>query len=121
MQDEKILIHFDTNKTVIYALSTKLTLLKTCDVFFNETYVNDELFRKVDRIINNLKDNGYEINNKNTRLFATGVFESFSLEEKQQLIIRIYTTFGLYLNVLEKSLEDFYLKKKETNEGRLSL
>ena len=87
MQDEKILIHFDTNKTVIYALSTKLTLLKTCDIFFNETYVNDELFRKVDRIINNLKDDGYEINNKNTRLFATGVFESFSLEEKQQLII----------------------------------
>lgn len=115
MQDEKILIHFDTNKTVIYALSTKLTLLKTCDVFFNETYVNDELFRKVDRIINNLKDNGYEINNKNTRLFATGVFESFSLEEKQQLIIRIYTTFGLYLNVLEKSLEDFYLKNSVNN------
>lgn len=51
----------------------------------------------------------------NTRLFATGVFESFSPEEKQQLIIHIYTNFGLYINVLEKDLEEFYLKNSANN------
>ena len=115
MKDEKLFIHFDTNKTLIYTLSDKLKLLETCNIFFNETYVNDELFRKIDRLINKLKDKGYDINNKNTRLFATGVFESFSREEKQQLIIRIYTSFGLYINILEKDLEEFYLNNSTNN------
>ncbi len=115
MMDKKLIIHFDTNKTCIYTLSDKLELLEICNIFFNETYVNDELFRKIDRIIDGLKDKGYTINNKTTRLFATGVFESFSVEEKQQLIIRIYTSFGLYINILEKGLEEFYLKNSLNN------
>ena len=115
MRNERIFIHFDTNKTIIYTLSDELQLLETCNIFFNETYNNDELFRKIDKIINSLKDKGYEINNINTRLFATGVFGSFSPEEKQQLIIHIYTNFGLYINVLEKDLEEFYLKNSTNN------
>ena len=55
MKNDKIFIHFDTNKTLIYTLSDEVELLETCNVFFNETYINDELFRKIDKIINGLK------------------------------------------------------------------
>lgn len=115
MNNEKIFIHFDTNKTHIYTFSNKLKLLETYNIFFNETYVNDELFHKIDYIINDLKNKGYEINNKTTRIFATGVFESFSKEEKQQLIIHVYTKFELYINTLEESLEKFYLENSKNN------
>lgn len=115
MNKEKIFVLFDTNKTNVYTFSNELKLLETHNVFFNETYVNDELFHKVDYIINELKSNGYEINNETTRIFATGRFKSFSKEEKQQLIIHFYTKFGLYINVLDDSLEKFYLENSKNN------
>jgi len=116
MKDEKIIIHFNTNKTLIYTLSNKLKLLETYDIFFNETHINDELYRKIEKIINNLKSKGYEINNKNTRLFSTGIFQEISKEEKEQLIVHVYTRFGLYMNIIEKDLENFYLGNSENND-----
>ena len=110
MSNKKIFIHFDTNNTYIYTYTTKLKLLKSHNIFFNETYIHDELFNKMEYIINDLINEGYEINNKTTRLFATGVFKSFSREEKQQLILRIYTKFGLYINILDSDLENFYIE-----------
>ena len=115
MSSKKIFIHFDTNKTIIYENSNKLELIETYNIFFNETYVNDELFHKINYIINDLKNKGYEIDNKTTRIFATGVFESFSKEEKQQLIIYIYTKFELYINILEEDLKKFYLENSKNN------
>ena len=45
---EKILIHFDTNDVNIYKLvNGKVTLLEHKQVFFNETLVNEELFKKL--------------------------------------------------------------------------
>lgn len=115
MTNEKIFIHFDTNITYAYILSDELKLLETYKIFFNETYVNDELNHKIDYIINDIIEKGYEVNNKTTRLFATGIFQEFSYEEKQQLIIRTYTKFGLYMNVLKEDLEQFYLGNSTNN------
>jgi len=115
MNNEKIFIHFDTNITHVYTLSDELKHIETYNIFFNETYINDELYKKLDFIINDIKDKGFEVNNKTTRLFATGIFEELSPEEKQQLIIHSYTRFGLYMNVLEKDLKEFYLSNSENN------
>lgn len=115
MESQKILIHFDTNITHVYTLSSGLQLLEKYNIFFNETYVNDELFRKIYYIVNDLKAKGYKINNKNTRIYATGIFEHFSNEEKQQLILYFYTKFELYINVLDPNLEKFYLENSENN------
>jgi len=115
MNNEKIFIHFDTNITHVYTLSNELKHIKTYNIFFNETYINYELYKKIDFIINDIKEKGYEINNKTTRLFATGIFEELSQEEKQQLIINTYTRFGLYMNVLEKDLKEFYLSNSKNN------
>ena len=78
---EKILIHFDTNDTYIYKLvDENITLLEHKQVFFNETLVNDELFRKINRVLDEVNDKYGKLNNKNTRLYATGIFQEFSKE-----------------------------------------
>ena len=115
MKNEKIIIHFDTNITNVYTLSSELKHIETYNIFFNETHIHDELYHKIEYIINSIKEKGYVVNNKTTRLFATGIFEEFSNEEKQQLIIYAYTKFGLYMNVLDKSLKDFYLSNSKNN------
>ena len=55
MTNDKIFIHFNTNVTYVYTLSDELKHLETYNIFFNETYVNDELYHKIDYIINNRK------------------------------------------------------------------
>lgn len=82
MKKDKIFIHFDTNDISIYQLNhKKIKLLKKKQVFFNETLVNDELLKKIDRFLSELKNIVGTVDNERVRLYATGVFQEFSKEE----------------------------------------
>ena len=111
-KDSKILVHFDTNDTSIYQLKEDdITLIKKERVFFNETLIHDELFKKVDYVIEKLKKLVEKVNNKSVRLYATGVFQEFSEEEQTQLIIHVFVNSGLYFNIVKPELEQFYFGK----------
>ena len=95
---KKILVHFDTNETKVYELKDGfISLLREEQIYFNETLVHDEMFKKFDRFFENLTDIVGEISNKTVRLYDTGIFEELSKEEQMQLIIHIFVNFtGLF-------------------------
>ena len=120
--NEKILIHFDTNDVNIYKLvNENITLLEYKQVFFNETLVNDELFRKIDFVLQYVNDKYGELNNGKIRLYATGIFQEFSKEQQQQLNIHVYVNSGLYFNIIQSDLEKFYLEKSFELTGKKDL
>ena len=120
--NEKILIHFDTNDVIIYKLvNGNLTLLEHKQVFFNETLVNEELFKKVNIVLQDVNNKYQELNIKNIRLYATGIFQEFSKEEQQQLIIYVYVMFGLCFNIIKPDLEKFYFEKSFELTGKKDL
>lgn len=119
---KKILIHFDINDVNIYKLvNGNITLLEHKQVFFNETLVNDELFRKINHVLEEVNDKYQELNNKNIRIYATGIFQEFSKEEQQQLTIHVYVISGLYFNIIKPDLENFYLEKSFELTGKKDL
>ena len=121
-KDNKILVHFDTNDTSIYQLKgDSISLIKKERVFFNETLIHDELFRKIDFVIEKLKLIGEKVDNESIRLYATGVFQEFSEEEQTQLIIHVFVNSGLYFNIVNPDLEQFYIEKgyKKNNLEKL--
>ena len=120
--NEKILIHFDTNDVNIYKLDNdNITLLEHKQVFFNETLVNEELFKKIQSVLEEVNDKYQELSNEKIRLYATGIFQEFSKEEKQQLNIHVYVISGLYFNIIPSDLEKFYLDKSFELTGKKDL
>lgn len=121
-KDSKILVHFDTNDTNIYQLKgDSISLIKKERVYFNETLIHDELFKKIDYVIEKLKMIVEDVNNSNVRLYATGVFQEFSEEEQTQLIIHVFVNSGLCLNIIKPDLEQFYNEKglEKSNEKNI--
>ena len=119
---DKIFVHFDTNEVNIYTiLDGKLNLFKKQQIFFNETLVNNELIDKIDTLLNDLSNIVGDLNSKTTRLYATGIFQEFSQEEQMQIIIHIYVSNGLYFNIIQSDLEQFYLLKSFESKGDKNL
>lgn len=110
--DNKIIVHFETNEVSIYNLKeNNLTLIKKERIFFNETLINDELFKKIDNFIKDLEKSVGDVNNKIVRLYATGIFQEFSEAEQMQLIIHVFVNSGLCFNIIKPDLEQFYIEK----------
>lgn len=115
-QINKKIILFDTNLTEVYYLQNKqVSKIKEEKVFFNETLVNSELLEKIDATISKVSENGFIPNNKNTRLYAIGIFQQLSKEEKMQIIIYVYVKHGLYFNIIDNDLEKFYISNNKNN------
>ena len=121
-KDSKILVHFDTNDTSIYQLKgDNISLIKKERVFFNETLIHDELFKKIDYFIEKLRMIVEKVDNESVRLYATGVFQEFSEEEQTQLIIHVFVNSGLCFNIVKPDLEQFYIEKglEKSNEKNI--
>lgn len=121
-KDSKILVHFDTNDTSIYQLKgDSISLIKKERVFFNETLIHDELFKKIDYVIEKLRMIVEKVDNESVRLYATGVFQEFSEEEQTQLIIHVFVNSGLCFNIVKPDLEQFYIEKglEKSNEKNI--
>lgn len=122
MKDNKIFVHFDTNNVNIYELKdNSLILLKQQQLFFNETLVNEELYKKIDNFLKDLNNIVGEVDNERIRIYATGLFQEFSKEEQNQLVIHVYVTSGLYFNIVQPDLEQFYLEKSFELSGKRNM
>ena len=115
-EKSKRFVHFETNRTTIYEVQNKQIIkIKEDVLYFNETLVNNELYNKIDKYLYNLnKENTF--NTKNLRLCATGIFQEFSLNEQIQLTIHIFVKHGIYFNIINKELEQFYLNQEIDNK-----
>mgnify|MGYP001623004655 CR=1 FL=1 len=52
--------------------------------------------------------NEYNLNNRNTKLFATGIFRK--IKDKTAFIEEFYTQTGLYFNIISQELEAYFLE-----------
>ena len=116
MANNKIFIHFDTYKVSIYkSVNNKIINVEETKLYFNETLINEELYAKIDEYLYRLNKN-IKLNPTNVRLYATGIFQEFSLEEQMQLMIHIFVKHGIYFNIVNKELEQFYLNQEIDNK-----
>lgn len=117
MMKEKVLIHFTTNETSVYKLTNGNVLLQSREqLFFNETLVHDEMLNKIYSFVEKIKYHVTNFGKESVRLYATGIFQELSKEEKMQLLIQVFVKTDLYFNIIEPDLEQFYIANSEDND-----
>lgn len=117
MMKEKVLIHFTTNETSVYKLTNGNVLLQSREqLFFNETLVHDEMLNKIYSFVEKIKSHVTNFGKESVRLYATGIFQELSKEEKMQLLIQVFVKTDLYFNIIESDLEQFYIANSEDND-----
>lgn len=110
--EDKVMVHFNTNDVSVYILKDNtLKMLSKEYVTFEERSVSEILLEKINKILNNLKEHVGVVDNERIRLYATGIFQKFEQLEHTRLIIHIYVHYGLYFNIVQPELEQFYLEK----------
>ena len=115
---DKVLVHFNTNDISIYILKDNalIELGKEC-VFWDENSEIELFIEKINIFLDTLKNRVGVVNNERIRLYATGIFQKFSQFDKTRLINSIYIHHGLYFNIVQPELEQFYLEKSMSIHG----
>lgn len=120
--ENKVLIHFNTNEISVYILKNNtLKLLRVEHIIFVEKFVNETLLEKIDVFFSKLYEYTEVVNNECTRLYATGIFQKYTQLEQTKLIIHIYVNYGLYFNIIQPDLEEFYLQNSLSIYGSKSI
>lgn len=115
---DKLLIHINTNEVSVYSLKNGVEKLLYRDlIVFENDCITEMLLFEIDRILDDLNERTNEFNNKRIRLYATGVFQVFTQEDKTKLINHIFVNYGLYINIIPQDLELFYLEKSLSTCG----
>lgn len=116
--NDKVLVHFNTNCISIYSLKDNtLKILKKEYVTFEESSITEMTLEKINKFLDNLEAYAGAINNERIRLYATGIFQNFTQPDQTRLIIHIYVDYGLYFNIVQSELEQFYLEKSMSIYG----
>lgn len=110
MIKEKIIIHIDTTIIKIFSLANNnLTLVKT--IYLNLNFTNtDTLLKHVYIFLDTLTKYTKVIDNKNVKIYATGIFQQLPTSDKNYFINSIFIDYGLYFYIVNTDLENFYLK-----------
>lgn len=118
VNDEKILIHFNTSDINIYILKNDvLNILRKERAFFESDSTSEMLLEEIDRILDELGKYVGKINNERIRLYATGLFQNLTQSDQTKLIIHCFVDYGLYFNIIPSELERFYLEKSMSING----
>lgn len=125
VNDEKVLIHFNTNDISIYKLKNDvLKILNREHIAFDDDFVSGILLEQIDMFLDSVGKCVGKINNERIRLYATGLFQNLTQSDQTKLIIHCFVNHGLYFNIIQPDLEQFYLEKsmsicgsKEIMEG----
>lgn len=118
LKQRKILIHFDTNNVCVSIIKEgKVELVKKEQQVFTNCDEIDTIKIIIDKFLTSLKNNFRLINNENTRLYATGIFQELDKINKEILTMHIFVHHGLYFNIIQPSLEQFYINHSLKKDG----
>lgn len=110
----KILIHFCSNSVNVYSLREGiLELQRVEEIIFDEQCVNDILLKAIDTVLKCIKNYITTFNNRIVRIYATGIFQTYTQKEQVQLVNSVYVNHGVYFNIVQSDLEKFYLEKSK--------
>lgn len=109
--ENKVLVLFNTNVIKVYSLKENtLKLLSEECVTFEGGSVTEALLEKLDGFLDTLEKSVGTVNNERIRLYAIGIFQKFNSTDQTKLIIHTFVDYGLYFNIIQPDLEQFYLE-----------
>ncbi|MGW2477000.1 nucleoside 2-deoxyribosyltransferase [Streptomyces sp. NPDC001665] len=109
--ESRVLVHLDSEHASTYRLhGGELKLLKMEHFAFEGGCVPEEVAERVGDFCVGLTEFCGVVDNKNTRLHATGVFQRLPQSESAALVNRVYVDTGLHFNIVGPELEQFYLE-----------
>ncbi|MFE9882660.1 nucleoside 2-deoxyribosyltransferase [Streptomyces sp. NPDC005784] len=88
--------------------SGELKLLKRERLAFEDIRAREVLAERVGEFCIGLTEFSEVVDNKTTRLHATGVFQQLPQSEAAALVNSLYVDTGLYFNIVGPELEQFY-------------
>ncbi|MDL5199767.1 nucleoside 2-deoxyribosyltransferase [Streptomyces sp. ALI-76-A] len=107
----RVLVHFDSERASVYrSQSGELKLLKWERLAFEDSLAAEVLADRVGEFCAGLKEFNEVVDNKRTRLYATGVFQQLLQPDASALVNSVYVDTGLYFNIVGPELEQFYLE-----------
>lgn len=107
----RVLVHFESERVSVYhSQGCELKLLLKEQVAFEGSRDHEVLAYRVGEFCAGLTEFNEVIDNKTTRLHATGVFQQLPQPEAAALVNAVYVDTGLYFNIVEPELEQFYLE-----------
>ncbi|MDO0930117.1 hypothetical protein QQY24_34200 [Streptomyces sp. TG1A-8] len=110
MTKSKVLVHFGSERVSVYRhQSGELSLLTRERLPFGVGLAGEALADSVSEFCTGLKEFTEVVDNKNTRVHATGVFQRLPHSEANALVNSVYVDTGLYFNIVGPELEQFYL------------
>lgn len=116
--EDKMLVHFNEKSISIYSLKDNaLKMITEEHVTFEEYSITEKLLEKIDTFLANLEEYVGVVNNERIRLYATGVFQKFAQVDQTKLVIHVFVNCGLYFNIIQPELEQFYLEKSMSVYG----
>lgn len=106
----RVLVHFGSERVSVHRLqSGELQLLARERLPFGAGLTGVALADSVGEFCAGLKEFTEAVDNKSTRVHATGVFQQLPQPEAATLVNSFYVDTGLYFNIVRPDLERFYL------------
>jgi hypothetical protein len=107
----KVLVHFDSEHVSVYrSQSDELKLLKQERLALEGSRAHEVLTDRVGKLCAGLTEFKEVVDNKTTRLHATGFFQQLPPPEAAALVNSVYVDTGLCFNIVGPELEQFYLE-----------
>ncbi|MFE0778032.1 hypothetical protein [Streptomyces sp. NPDC058861] len=107
----RVLVHFGAERVSVYRFqSGELKMLKRGRFAFEESRTREALADSVGEFCADLTEFNPAVDNKTTRLHATGAFQQLPQSEADALVNSVYVDTGLYFNIVGPELERFYLE-----------
>jgi hypothetical protein len=114
----RVLVHFDSEQVSVHrSQSGELKLLKRMRLAFEDSRAHEVLTDRVGALCAGLTEFIEVVDNKTTRLYATGVFQQLPQLEAAALVNSIYVDTGLYFNIIGPELEQFYRETSMSASG----
>ncbi|MFE7529730.1 nucleoside 2-deoxyribosyltransferase [Kitasatospora sp. NPDC057542] len=110
MSEGRILVHFGPEHVSVHrSRGGELQLLARERLPFGAGLAGEALAERVGKFCAGLKEYAEAIDNKSTRVHATGVFQQLPPPEAAALVNSVYVDTGLYFHIVRPELERFYL------------
>ncbi|MEU0100392.1 hypothetical protein [Streptomyces sp. NPDC006267] len=104
-----MLVNFDSEYASVYRCrDAELRLLKKERFAFDGGRDHEAVAEAVGEFCAGLAQAGEAVDNKTTRLYATGAFQQLPQPDADALVNSVYVDTGLYFNIVGPDLERFY-------------
>ena len=116
--EEKFFLHFETRCVTFYQVTSNQAKIiwQNKHIHMDNTCIYD-IVELVSNAVEQFSDYCPSYNNGNTRLVATGAIQQLTIDQQIDLQIRVYVSCGLFLNIVSKDLEEFYISKSQLNSS----